>query len=245
LNRKLLLLDVVLVAVVVYVGLQFRNEAGAAKAREAAALNRHLKALPPPPWKPMPPDPPVMPSGYVNIAEKMLFDPSRNSIVIIEPPPVPPPKPMPALPVYHGMMSLGSSGLTAFFSLSADGQHQAIHIGETIGQFKLLSVNSDEITLEWDGHEIRKTVAELSGQKGAPVVQVSQGVRTEAGPGPIAPPTPVKSGPGDLTNFNTRTCAVNDGNPAGAVVDQPDGKYKKVMHTNPFGTNCAWEPVGK
>ena len=241
-NRKLLLLDVVLVAAVVYVGFQYRNEAWAAKAREAATLNRQQKVPAPPQFTPLPPEPPVMPSGYVNIADKMLFDRSRNSVVVIDPPPPPPPPPpMPPLPVYHGMMSLGSSGTIAFFSLSADTQHQAIHIGESIGQFKLLSVNSDEIALEWNGQVVRKTVAELSGQKGAPVVPAGQDVRTDVGPGPIAPPTPVKSGPGELTNFGNKTCAVNDGNEAGKVIDG----YKKVMHTNPFGTNCTWEPVGK
>jgi hypothetical protein len=245
LNRKLLLLDVVLVAAVVYGGLQLRNEAQAAKAREAATLNHPLKVLPPDPWKPPPAEPPVMSTAYVSIADKMLWDRSRNSIVINEPPPAPPPKPMPALPVYHGMMSLGSSGPTAFFSLGADAQHHSIHIGENIGQFKLLSVNSDEITLEWDGQQIRKTVAELGALKGAPPAQVAQDRTDTAPPAAPAAPPPVKSGPGELTNFGSRICNVNDGNADGAVVDQPDGKYKKVLHTNPFGTNCTWEPVGK
>lgn len=240
-NRKLLLLDVVLVAVVVYVGFQFRNEARAAKAREAATLNRQSKSPSPPQYTPLPPEPPVMPSGYVNIADKMLFDRSRNSIVVVEVPPPPPPKPMPALPVYHGMMSLGSSGPTAFFSAGADGQHQAIHIGESIGQFKLLSVNSDEIALEWDGQVIRKNVAELSGHSIGAVAQAGQDVRTEAPAAPAAAPPPVKSGPGEATAFGFKTCAVNDGNAEGTVMEG----YKKVLHANPFGTNCTWEPVGK
>jgi hypothetical protein len=171
----------------------------------------------------------------------MLWDRSRNSTVIVEVPPPPPPKPMPALPVYHGMMSLGSSGPTAFFSLTAEAPHQGIHIGEMIGQFKLLSVNSDEVDLEWDGQVVRKTVAELSGHVGAPVQVAQGGERTEAAPPPAAAPPPVKSGPGEDTNFGFKTCAVNDGNAAGAVIDG----YKKVLHTNPFGTNCTWEPIGK
>lgn len=239
-NRKLLLLDVLLVAAVVYVGFQLRDEARTARAREAAKLNLQLKPPAAPQFRPLPPEPPVMPSAYLNIPDKMLWDRSRNSVVVIEPPPPPPPPPpMPPLPVYHGMMSLGSSGTTAFFSLSADTQHQAIHIGENIGQFKLLSVSSDEIALEWNGQVVRKTVAELSGQKGAPVVQVAQ-ERTEA-PAPAAPPPPVKSGPGEDTAFGFKTCATNDGNAPGTVIDG----YRKVMHTNPFGTNCTWEPVGK
>ncbi len=240
-SRKLLLLDVVLVAVVVYVGFQFRDEWRAAKAREAARLNIPPKPLAPPAYKPLPPEPPVMPSGYVNIAEKMLWDRSRNSTVVVEVPPPPPPKPMPPLPVYHGMMNLGSSGPTAFFSMTVEAPHQAIHLGENIGQFKLLSVNSDEVELEWDGQVIRKTVAELSGHAGAAPVQVAQGERTETAPPPAAGPPPVKSGPGELTAFGSKTCAINDGNAEGTVIEG----FKKVHHTNPFGTNCTWEPVGK
>jgi len=241
LNRKLLLLDVVLVAALVYVGFQFRNEAREAKAREAAALHRQLKPMAPDRFTPLPPDPPVMPSAYLTIPDKMLWDRSRNSTVIIEVPPPPPPKPMPALPVYHGMMSLGNSGLTAFFSMTADAQHQAIHIGEMIGQFKLLSVNSDEIALEWEGQVIRKTVSELSGHGNGAIAQAGAGARTEVAAAPAVAPPPVKSGPGESTAFGFKTCAVNDGNAEGTVMDG----YKKVMHTNPFGQNCTWEPVGK
>ncbi len=240
-NRKLLLLDIVLVAAVVYMGYQFRNGMRASKSHEAATLIGKPKPLAPPIFTPLPPEPPVMPSGYVNIADKMLWDRSRNSAVVIDPPPPPPPPPpMPALPVYHGMMTLGSSGLTAFFSLTADGQHHGIHIGETIGQFKLLSVTSDEITLDWNGQEVKRTVAELMGHGVAPAVQVSQ-ERTDTTPAVAAAPPPVKAGPGDMTAFGNKTCSMNDGNAPGAVVEG----FKKVLNTNPFGTNCSWEPVGK
>src|SRR6185369_454386 len=147
LNRKLLLVNVVLVAVVIYVGFQLRNQARAAREREAATLNRAPKVLAPPQPMPAPQDPPVSAAGYADVAIRMLFDRSRNSTVVVEVPPPPPPKPMPPLPAYHGMMNLGSGGPTAFFSLSGDGVHQAVHIGEMIGQFKLLSVNTDEVAL--------------------------------------------------------------------------------------------------
>jgi hypothetical protein len=241
LNRKLLLLDFVLLIVVAYVGFQFRGEARQRKAREAATLNRRTAPVPPPPYTAPPVEPRVTPGGYLSIATNLLFDRSRNSNVPIElPPPPPPPPPMPPLPVYHGMMTLGSTGPTAFFSTGADTPHQAIHIGEPIGQFKLLSVNSDEISLEWNGQPVVKKVAELTGH-GTGVVAQAGPVRTEVGPGPAPAPPPVLKGPGEMTAFGTKLCAVNDGNPEGAVQEG----FKKVMHTNPFGTNCSWDPVGK
>ncbi|MBZ5624383.1 MAG: hypothetical protein LAQ69_37655 [Acidobacteriia bacterium] len=242
-NRKLLLLDVVLVAVVFYVGVQFRNEWRAAKAREAATLNRQPKPLPPPIFTPLPPEPAVMPSAYINVTDKLLFDRSRNATVVIEVPPPPPPKPMPALPAYHGMMNLGSSGPTAFFSVTADAPHQAIHIGESIGQFKLLSVNSEEIALEWDGKVIHRAVGDLAAHSSGNAPQVAQNVRTEAAPPPQAapPPAPASTGPGEATAFGFKTCTVNDGNAEGSVKEG----YRKVMHSTPFGQSCTWEPVGK
>ena len=241
-NRKLLLLDVVLVAVIAYAGYQFRNEQRAARARESAAIKARQNAIAPPPFTPAPPEAAVIPSAYVNISDKMLWDRSRNSEVPVEaPPPPPPPPPVPPMPVYHGMMSLGSSGPTAFFSVTAEAAHQAVHVGENIGPFKLVGVDSEEIDLEWNGQTIRKTVAELSGHVNAPVAQAAQEARTEAVTAPAPAPVPVKSGPGEMTAFGNKTCFINDGNAEGTVIEG----FKKVLHTNPFGTNCTWEPVGK
>jgi len=240
LSRKLLLLDLVLVGVAIYAAVQLRNEWRAAKTREQVKLNQPLKIVPPPRFNPPPVEPPVTPSGYVAIAQNMLFDPSRNSTVVVEVPPPPPPKPVPPMPIFHGVMYLGG-GLTAFFSTGADGQHHAVHIGENIGQFKLLGVNSDEITLEWEGETLHKKLAEVTAQVTAPPQQQAADVRTEA-PAPATPPPPaVKGGPGELTNYGYKSCVLNDGNAEGTVIDG----YKKVNHMSPFGTNCAWEPVGK
>lgn len=236
----MLLLDLVLLLAVVYVGMQFRAATKAKKAREAATLNRLAKPIPAPPFIPPGQEPPVTPAHYLSIAERMLFDRSRNPNVPIEPPPPPPPPPpMPPLPVYHGVMTLGRGGLTAFFSTTADSPHQAIHLGENIGQFKLLGVNTEEITFEWNGNPVVKKISEVTSHDAPPATQAA-GARTEAPTAPIAPP-PVKSGPGETTAFGNKTCAINDGNAEGTVIDG----YKKVHHTNPFGTNCTWDPVSK
>jgi hypothetical protein len=240
LNRKLLILDVALLAVVVYAGFQLRNQWRAARAREAARLNRPVRQLPPPPFAPLPSEPAVLAPSYVDIAQKTLFDKSRDATVVVELPPEPPKPPMPALPLYHGMMNLGA-GPTAILSVSKESPHKAVHPGETIGQFKLVDVNSREMTLEWEGQTVRKALDEFGGRNVA-AAEVPEAARTETAPAaPAAPAQPVKSGPGEATQFPFRMCNINDGQPEGAVMEG----YKKVVHATPFGKSCTWEPAGR
>ena len=72
-----------------------------AKAREAAELGRKVPAAPPPPFTALPGAPPVVAGGYADIAQKTLFDRSRNPTVAVELPPAPPPVPMPPLPAFR------------------------------------------------------------------------------------------------------------------------------------------------
>ena len=136
-SRKLLVLDVVLVAIVVYAGFQLRQGvAGRQGARGGDAADFHEGAGGAPVFTPLPAEAPVVAAGYVDIAQKILFDKSRNPTVVVDVPPPPPPKPMPPLPVYHGLMNLG--GLTALLSVtqrraaaghSSGGDHRPIQAG--------------------------------------------------------------------------------------------------------------------
>jgi len=237
LSRKFWILNIVLVSIAVYAGVQLRKEWRSAKAREAATLRSPVKTLPLPKYEKLPESPPVMPTSYADVAQKFLFDKSRNPTVIVEAPPAPPPKPMPPLPVYHGIMNLGG-GTMAVLSLNKDAPHQTIRPGEAIGQFKLVDVNSEEMTLEWDGQTIHKKVDELA----APAAPVeAAAARVEAPSTPTPPPPAQKSGPGEITQFGFKTCAVNDGNAEGSVMEG----HRKAMHTTPFGQSCTWEPVAK
>ena len=163
-NRKLLILDVVLVAVLAYAGFQFRSMWLAAKAHEAAELRKKYPPTPAVQFPPLASPPPVMATGYVEIPQKMLFDRSRNPNVPIEAPPAPPPPPPPPpLPIYHGQMNLGDgTGLFAILSATNTAPHEAIHLGETIGQYKLLSVNKEGIDLEWNGQTFHKNLNEIT-----------------------------------------------------------------------------------
>jgi hypothetical protein len=248
LNRKLLLLDVVLLAVVVYAGSQFRTLYREAKGREAAQRNVKVAPVPPPPMPQNPPEPPVLATTYAPIAQKLLLDRSRNPEVPIEvPPPPPPPPPMPALPVYHGMMDFGDDeGPMAIMSVAANKPHKAIHPGETIGEFKLLAVNKEGIDLQWRDQKVHKTREEITDRSHTPPPQqqtqeshIDGGYATPPPPRP-EPPPPAQYGPGKDQGNGTARCADNDTTPAGAVVNG----FRKIVKPGPFGTNCYWEAIG-
>jgi hypothetical protein len=240
LNRKLLMLDVVLAAVAIYAGFQFHSQWLAAKAREAAVLNRKLAPLPPPQFTPLATAPPVLSAGYADIAQKLLFDRSRNSTVVVEVPPPPPPKPMPPLPVYHGMMNIGD-GPAAILSVNATSPEMEIHPGEEIGQFKLVDVNAQEIALEWDGKVIHKTVDEILDRATREVAADSNTQAQAAPPPPMLPVIKTPLGPGEDTGRGYKICIPNDSTPYDSVVDG----YRKISIKTPFGDVCRWDPVGR
>jgi hypothetical protein len=242
LKHKLLVLNIALLGILAYAGWYLRQAWKADRARESAELARRIKPLPPPPFAPLAPAPPVVPAGYATIAQQTLFDRSRNPTVVVEVPPPPPPKPMPALPVYHGQMNIGA-GPMAIFSQTPTGVHEAVRPGEPIGQFKLVDVNTDEISFEWEGKIIRKKVDELLDRKAsASDGLVGVTVRTEQPA--AAPPPPVAKtaiGPGADTPMGFKTCDPNDSLEYGTVRDG----YRKVKLPTPFGEACRWDPVGR
>ncbi|MBZ5578521.1 MAG: hypothetical protein LAP40_18320 [Acidobacteriia bacterium] len=234
-RRKLLALNAVLGLLTVYAGWQLRQSWRAGKAREAAELGRKVPAAPPPPFTALPGAPPVVAGGYADIAQKTLFDRSRNPTVAVELPPAPPPVPMPPLPAFYGLMNLGDGPL-AILSVDSGGE-KAVHVGEAIGQFKLVGVNTEEIALEWDGQTVRKRLSELAAAQPA---QPQSAARTEVaapvGAAPPVLPTPTRQGPGNDVGNGYRSCVPNDSTPAGAVVDG----YRKLVTTTPFGESCTW-----
>jgi len=197
-------------------------------------------AAPPPPFTALQAAPAVVPSGYAEIAQKTLFDKSRNPTVPVDLPPPAPPPTMPPLPAFSGIMNIGDGPIAILSEGSGDGH--AVHIGESIGQFKLVGVNTEEIVLEWDGQTIRKRLTELAAAQPAPVAaRAATPTRTDVPaaappPPPAAPPTPVRAGPGQDVGGGYRACVPNDSTPAGAVVDG----YRKMVANTPFGESCTW-----
>jgi len=239
LNRKLILLNVALAGVLVYAGMAWRNEYRAAKERERKLLAAKVQPAPVGPWAPLPNQLPVMATGYADVAQKLLLHPSRNPSIPVEPPPPPPPpEPMPPLPKYHGSMNLDGEAV-AILSMG-NNPFQEVKAGGEIGQFKLVDVNTRDITFQWKDQQVRKTLNELLDRSAAEAVSANN---TPAAIAPVPPPQiKTQVGPvGDESGFHTKACDPNDSYSVGSVV----GGYRKTMSPTPFGQACSWVQVGK
>ena len=234
-----MLFDLLLAAAVMYGAYQLRVRWTAARAHQRVVLEKRVKPVPPPPVSPMQPPAPAVPAVYGDIAQKMLFSKDRNSTVVVDAPPPKPPKPMPPLPVVHGVMNIGE-GPSAVLSEKSGGPHREFKPGQQIGEFKLVSVNSREIVLDWDGQKIVRKIDELIDK--SPPQQSAADERPVAAP-PAAAATSEKpgsaTGPGVDIGQGFRACQSGDNTPAGTVVD---GMKKNTWQT-PFGMGCRWDPV--
>jgi hypothetical protein len=243
LNRRLILLNVVLAGAVVYAGVEVRRQWVAAKEREVQIRRGSVPPAPAPPFTLQPEVPPVMASGYATIAQRFLLDPSRNPDLPIEvPPPLPPPPPRPPLPFFHGMMNIGD-GPEISLSQTSGSVHKWLHPGETIGDFKLVAFTADDIELEWNGQRIVKQLAELSGHEAGPGQPAETSAEAEPAPVRVAKP-PGNYGPDAASNaVGEHSCVDGDTTPAGTVLN---GLQKTIVKNPLFGSeNCIWRPVGR
>jgi hypothetical protein len=242
LNRKMILLNAVLAAVLVFAGFQWRNVFVAAKEKQRKMLTSRPPAVTPPPFVPLQNQPPVMATGYIQVAQKFLLHPSRNPDL---PPPVveepPPPPPMPPLPKYHGAMNLDGEAV-AILSEKENAPFQEVKAGEMIGQFKLVDVNTRDITFEWRQQQVRKTLNEILDRSSASNNNNNNNASSNAPAPPPPPQIKTQVGPvGEPNQFGTIQCDPNDSYPDGAVVN---GR-RKVSRSSPFGKACVWEAVGR
>jgi hypothetical protein len=169
---------------------------------------------------------------------------------------------MPALPNYHGQMAIGEP--VAFLS-ARNVEQRSYHAGDTIGEFKLVSFDHENIEFEWHGKAVQRKLEELRPKETAesaparPAAAASPApnaaaVKPPAGassPGPVVslsgssassphgPKDSLSDDPmfGPLQPDGTRGCAPGDQSPSGTV----HAGYKKNMTVTLFGAVCSWE----
>jgi hypothetical protein len=241
LTRKLILLDLALIAVLCLLGWQMRREWLWANAREQALWHATIKPVSPAALAPLPKVAPLAAMSYADVAQMNLFSKDRNPAVIIEPV-VPPPAPVvPPFPVARGVMLWKGMPPTVVMSERPGGIQKGYHPGEKIGEWKIASVDNQYVVLEWSGQEFKKRLDELMDRTPVPLAEAPQSGSPYASTAPRAQNLgdSIKSGPGMDVGNNVRSCIPGDKSPAGAIQDG----WRKILAPSPMGELCHWEPA--
>jgi hypothetical protein len=239
-KRRLLLLNFALLVLLGLTGWRIWQTWEQARAREGTVLGQAPEPVPAPPAPAVEVPEPVVAADYIDIAELLIFVSDRNPFIEID---VAPPKPLPPMPVAHGVLDLGS-GPTAILSERAGDPQQGYRAGDYVGDLLLVGVTVRELIFEWEGEHVRRTVNELRPETEdqpraatpsptAPAVAKPKSTVLSASPASKARPSEIGMGGGD------RACQQGDTSPPGTVTDG----YRKVVTESPFGLSCRWVPI--
>jgi hypothetical protein len=236
-NSKLIAVNIGLAAALALIAWQGRVRWVEAQAQRRANLNQPIRHIVAP--QPVPEAKPegVQAAKYADVAAKNLFSKDRNPTVVVEVPKVEPPKPMPALPVVYGVWTL-SNGTKAIMAEKSGASSKTVRPGDAIGDFKILAMDSNKVTFEWDGKPVERNIEDLVDHSGA-TVAAGAGAGPAAPPAkPDAPPTAAALGKDNGTaEAPTKACIPGEKSPLGSVVDG----YRKTGVMTPFGVmNCSW-----
>lgn len=240
-TRRLWALNLVLLLSVGVAAWRLRKDWIAARLRERSLLHQTVKPPLPPPVIFTNPAEPVQAISYAEIVQKMLFSKDRNPTVVVAVAPPPAPKPMPPLPLLYGVMNL-LDGTTAIMSEKTGAKHRGVRLGDKVGEFTLVAVTRDEITLDWDGKEITKKIEEMIDRggtaSGPPDAHPAPATAQAAAPPPKAQPKGEAVPGADLGN-GKRSCNAGDESPDGTK----SGGFVKKLYPMPFGNMCQWVPM--
>ncbi len=238
-SRKLLALNLALALLSAVTAWRIWDTLRRAEERKNAVVGR---PLPPADVKVSPgqgPPKPFVAADYLPVAQKFLFAPDRNPDVVLD---AVAPKPMPPLPVAHGVLDLGA-GPTVILSERPDSPQRGYRVGEQFGEFVIAEIAPDYIVFEWEGREVRRSLEQLKPKEKPeqpPQVAAAKPDKPPESKSAVLSDTE-KPGPSDIDmGGGIRACKPGDPSPPGTVV----GGYKKVVTQTPFGKVCRWEPVG-
>jgi hypothetical protein len=234
-------LDLALLVIAGLLFWQLRREWIGAQTRDLALLKSTLPAAHVPGLAPLDKVGPVSAAEFAEIALKNLFSPDRNPNVIVDPPKPVAPTPQPPFPVAHGVMLWEGVPPTIVLSEKGNGTQKGYHPGDTIGPWKLVSLDRSYVGFEWDGKEFKKRIDELidrnpGAQVAAPAAAAPQAAAVKSGVQALSDAS--HSGqPSIDIGAGFKACYSDDSSPAGTTADG----MKKVVTPTPFGQNCHWE----
>lgn len=247
-TRKLMLLNLVLLAGVCALAWQMHREWVDAHARAQAFLSVRVPKVAAPPHTPLPRVAALAAMLYAEVAQLNLFSKDRNPQVIIDLPPPVKPKVIPAFPVARGVLLWEGTPPTVLLSARSGGQQKGYRAGERIGEWKIVSVDNQYVVFEWDGKEFKKRIDELMDRSA--MVAESAGPTAPSSSNNVATPAAPKSGQSlsdankserwvDVGASDMRGCKPGDDAAPGTVADG----FRKVVSSTPFGSACRWEQV--
>ena len=242
-KRNLIVIDAALLLAVCLVGWYLRTQWTTARQKERQGASERIAPVRVPAPPPLKKVEPIAAPAYEDIAVKNLFSKDRNPNPIPDPPPPPPPeKPMPPLPSAHCVMFWDGQPPTIVLSEHGVPSQKDYHPGDSIGPFKVVSLDNKEIVFEWEGKQVRKRLDEImdntlpvaenntSTQAAAPAAQQASATTTSLS-------NPANNGPGLDVGGGFHACNPGDTSPPGTVVNG----LKKVVTPTPFGNSCRWE----
>jgi hypothetical protein len=244
-TRKLILLDLALAAVVCFLVFEMRREWVEAHARAQAFLSAKVKQAPAPRLAALPKVSPLAAIAFAEVAQLNLFSKDRNPQVVIdvEPPKV---KPVPAFPVARGVLLWPGTPPVVVLSLRPGGAQKGYGVGERIGDWMIVSVDSQYVVFEWDGKEFKKRIDELMDRSVAQAAETAStpAASASANAQPAAKAQSLSDSTKsdrwvDVNSPDMRGCKSGDDTAAGTVVEG----FKKVVSVTPFGSACRWEQV--
>ena len=245
-TRRLLIVDFVLLAVIGLLAWQFRREWRRENAREQALYRYQVKPALPPAIPALARLAPFEAGAYAAVAQNNLFTADRNPNVIVDVEP-PKPKPLPVFPVARGVMLWDGAPPTIVLSEKSGTAQKGYHPGDTIGEWKVVSIDNTYVVFGWDGKEYQKRIDELldrapievaAAPTPAPVTPAAAAPKNSATSLSASSPSADKNGPGKDVGGGYYACNAGDDSPAGTVVNG----LKKVITSSPFsGSICRWE----
>jgi len=250
-NRKLVWLNLLLVAALGAAGYQWRQSSIKSREQGASFLQQRPRPQQVPVHVPAPPVPAVQAANYLPAAQQLLFAKDRNPDEIIDVKPPDPPKPIPPFPAAFGVISMFGD-TTVLLAEPGKADQKGYRVGENVGPFLISKISQEDITLVWDGQTFNKSIAELKPKEAPP-----QQAAAPPAPGPAELPVnrnPSTSQeivkktqeataglPGIDTGGQDLVCAAGDTSPAGTI----QSGWRKVVNKTPFGSICRWVKIGQ